>query len=410
MVLLTDKRNCCGCSACFQICPTKCITMQEDNEGFLYPQINPNKCIECGKCVSVCIINKKISSQNINNVYAGTNHDDAIRNKSSSGGIFAEIAKHVINQKGIVFGAKFNINWEVIHDYTDNMDQLSNFYGSKYIQSNIGQTYSKAKHFLEQGRIVLFSGTPCQIAGLNFFLNKKYDNLIALDFVCHSIPSPKVWRLYRNKVLTKISIEHNLRESYFSHISFRSKVFGWNDFHFEAIIKDEKREIKISQSHKINPYMSAFLNDLSIRPVCTNCPVRNHKSGADITLADFWGVEKYHPKNSYLMDNKGASIIITYSDTGNSLLKMISKSIYLIEIPYEEVEEDKLHSPITKSAAKNRYRTSFFNQIDKIDIEKNIKTNIRKGYLTKKRKKIIKNSSLYIIGKDIYMMIKSKRI
>lgn len=382
--------------------------MQEDNEGFLYPVINQDECIECGKCVSACMINNEIPSRPKLKAYAGINNDDAIRDISSSGGIFAELAKHVIKHQGIVFGAKFNKNWEVIHDYTDKMEKVSSFYGSKYVQSNIGQSYKQAKYFLELGRVVLFSGTPCQIAGLILFLNKKYNNLITLDFVCHSIPSPKVWKLYRKKVLYNISKENNLKESYFSHISFRSKVNGWNDFHFECIVKDAKTVIKFAESHKINPYMAAFLKDLSIRPVCTNCLVRDHKSGADITLADFWGVEKYHSRNNRLIDNKGASIIITYTDTGNHLLKLIKENIYLIEIPYEEIEEDKLHSPITKSATKNRYRATFFNQIDKIDIEKNIKKNIRKGLLRKRRNKFLKISIQNIIGKQAYTKIKSK--
>ena len=236
MIDIKDKKDCCGCSACVQKCPKQCISLKEDCEGFLYPIVDKDICIDCGLCEKVCPILYQGEERKPLKVFAAKNHDEEIRKQSSSGGIFTLLAEKIINEGGVVFGAKFDENWDVKHDYTETIEGLAAFRGSKYVQSRIEDNYRKAETFLKQGRKVLFSGTPCQIAGLKRFFRKEYENLLTVDFICHGVPSPGVWRRYlqetvarmcdKNRVSTDpISIKNARVES----ISFRDKSHGWKN-------------------------------------------------------------------------------------------------------------------------------------------------------------------------------------
>ena len=196
MIQLNSKYDCCGCSACAQSCPKECIIMRADEEGFLYPQIDTDTCINCGLCERVCPVINQSLPQKPHSVYAAKNKNEDIRLKSSSGGLFTLLAERTINNGGVVFGAKFNDDWSVIHDYTETIDGIKIFRGSKYLQSNTNICYKSVRKFLKEGRKVLFSGTPCQIAGLHLFLNKEYPNLTTVDIICHGVPSPLVWHKY----------------------------------------------------------------------------------------------------------------------------------------------------------------------------------------------------------------------
>ena len=234
MINIKVKQDCCGCSACMQICPKQSITMVTDNEGFLYPEVNNTTCIDCGLCEKVCpVLNQNDGSQPIE-VYAAKNNNEQIRLKSSSGGIFTLLAEKIIAEGGVVFGAKFNTDWSVVHSYTETIDGLEDFRGSKYVQSSIGDNFLKAKQFLTDGRKVLFSGTPCQIAGLKHFLRKEYDNLLTIEVVCHGAPSPRVWKDYleyrKERVYKKgkntVSLSQNEMPQIVG-IAFRDKTNGW---------------------------------------------------------------------------------------------------------------------------------------------------------------------------------------
>ena len=199
MIKIQDKSQCCGCEACRNICPKQCILMQEDKEGFLYPEVNLADCIDCGLCEIACPVLHPAKERIPVAVCAAKHYDDNIRLASSSGGVFTFIAEQVIDEGGVVFGARFNDQWEVIHDYVETKEKLSCFRGSKYVQSRIGDTYKQVLHFLQSGRKVLFTGTSCQIVGLKLFLRKEYDNLLTVDVICHGVPSPKVWKKYLNE-------------------------------------------------------------------------------------------------------------------------------------------------------------------------------------------------------------------
>ena len=197
MINIKDKSKCCGCSGCMNICPKNAIIMKEDKNGFKYPIVDKEKCINCGLCEKVCpILNNKKEQQKEIKAYACYNKNIEERLKSSSGGIFILLAKEILKRNGIVFGAAFDENFNVKHISIDNEKDIEKLMGSKYVQSNMGKVYKEVKEFLENGKYILFSGTPCQIEGLKKFLKKDYDKLYTQDIICHGVPSPKIWQMY----------------------------------------------------------------------------------------------------------------------------------------------------------------------------------------------------------------------
>ena len=196
MIQIVDKQNCCGCGACAQRCPQQCISMRIDQEGFLYPHVDESFCVNCGLCESVCPFLKPEAERTPLEVFAAINRDEGVRQHSSSGGVFSLLASSVISAGGVVFGVRFDEQWNVVFDYAEDKDKIGLFRGSKYVQANVGDAYKKCECFLKEGRKVLFSGTPCQIAGLKKYLQKEYTNLVACDLICHGVPSPKVWEKY----------------------------------------------------------------------------------------------------------------------------------------------------------------------------------------------------------------------
>lgn len=212
MIHITDKKNCCGCSACVQRCPKQCIRLEEDTEGFLYPKVDEETCIKCGLCEKVCPILNQADKLPVQEVLAVKNPDDEERMNSSSGGVFLPLAREVINQGGVVFGAVYDESWEVRHVYAEKIEDVYPMMGSKYLQSKIENSFKDAERFLKQGREVLFVGSPCQIAGLRTYLrNKQYPNLLAVDFLCHGVPSPGVWRRYLAETYSGGSLKEKCR-------------------------------------------------------------------------------------------------------------------------------------------------------------------------------------------------------
>lgn len=312
MVDISDKKKCSGCSACAQRCPKHCISMQEDKEGFLYPHVNETTCIDCGICENVCPSIGKNNTSSFLGVYAAKIENEEIRMQSSSGGIFTFLAEKIIREGGVVFGARFNKNWQVIHSYTEDIEGLVDFRGSKYVQSVVGDTYMEAERFLKEGRKVLYSGTPCQIAGLKHFLQKEYDNLLSVECVCHSVPSPLVWKKY---------LDQHRNGRIVKHINFRDKTSGWSKWKYSLVIDYVNGEKEVIPGGQL--YMKGLVANLITRPSCSDCKARGGRSGADISLGDFWGVWNINPK---LDDNKGTTIVIAYSDKGLKVLNGIQLS------------------------------------------------------------------------------------
>ena len=351
MINIEKKTDCCGCHACFNICPKDAIEMKEDEYGFKYPVINQEKCIECGMCKKVCPIINKEKIINEPKTYACINKNEEIRLNSSSGGIFTLIAETILELNGVVFAAQFDDNFNVIHSYVNSKEELYKFRGSKYVQSIIGDTFKKVKKFLEQGKYVLFTGTPCQVEGLYSFLQKDYENLYTQDIICHGVPSPKVWKEYinfRKKIDTKNPIE----------ISFRNKDEGWKLFNLK--FKYNEGEYKKNQNTDV--YMKAFLNNVSLRDSCYNCNFKKVSRISDITLADFWGIQKIMPK---IDDDKGTSLVILNSEKGKKLFEKIKEKIDFKEVNFEEAI--KYNPSMIKSVIKPQKRDSFFRDLENLD-------------------------------------------
>lgn len=312
MINIINKKDCCGCSSCANICPKKCINMVSDSEGFLYPEVDKTKCVGCNLCVNSCPLVNKKSLKRTPVSYGGWNKDEEVRKRSSSGGVFHLLCKFVINKKGVVFGAAFDEKFDVYHTYADNINDCEKFKGSKYVQSVLGNSYSKAKEFLDEGRTVLFTGTPCQIAGLYSFLKKNYKNLITQDIVCHSVPSPKVWTAYKELIGERKQI---------TDIQFRNKEKGWKNGTFEVLLDNDTI---FSKPYSDTIYMKGFLNGLYSRPSCYDCKFANLNRMSDITLGDFWGVDTFYPE---LFDDKGTSIVLVNSKKGNKIFRIIKKGM-----------------------------------------------------------------------------------
>lgn len=341
---------CCGCTACKTVCPKQCITMAEDAEGFLYPKVDASLCIDCQACVRVCPFHNPSKEEKPQSVYAALNKNEEIRRDSSSGGVFTILAEKVIKDGGIVFGARFADDWQVEIVPTETVEGLAAFRGSKYLQAQMGSSLALAKKYLQEGRKVLFSGTPCQIAGLRHYLRKDYDNLLAVDFVCHGVPSPKVWKMYLDEV-------SEAGQRAISDIKFRDKPQGWKRFNFTLSYNESDKSYTISSYNGDNHYMRAFLSDMILRPSCYNCQAKCGRSKSDITIADYWGIDQVHPN---MDDDKGTSLLIVHTEKGRQALDF-SQTTYT-ESTYEDAF--RFNPAIEKSALPHPKRADFFNKLD----------------------------------------------
>lgn len=401
MIEIKEKKKCCGCSACVQKCPKQCISLKEDNEGFFYPIVDKEVCVDCGLCEKVCPVLHYGNVRKPLKVYAAKNYDEEIRKQSSSGGIFTLLAERIIQEGGVVFGARFDEYWEVKHDYTETIEGLSAFRGSKYVQSKIGDNYQKAETFLKQDRKVLFCGTPCQIAGLKRFLRKEYDNLLTVDFICHGIPSPGVWKKYLEETVKRMYNKNthstdlvSKRNAYIENITFRDKRFGWKKYSFTLTLtitseNEIKRNISLCELFSKNTFMKGFLSDLYLRPSCYDCTAKNGKSNSDITIGDLWGAPFIIGKDD---DDCGTSLILLYK---NNL--RIDNSFWMKEIDYQTALI--YNSAIEKSARVTEKRLLFYSFYKSSEslyhlIDKLTKTNFRERLIRK-----MKNFIKHIIGR-----------
>ena len=370
MISIKEKSKCSGCHACFSVCPQKCIQMKSDEEGFLYPVVDTQKCIECGVCEKVCPIISKPIKKNINEsvvAYAAYTKNDEIRKNSSSGGIFSEFAVSVLNNGGIVFGAAFNENWQVVHTYIDDVSQLEKIQGSKYVQSTIGNAFVDVERFLKEDKTVLFTGTPCQINGLYSYLKKDYNNLITQDIVCHGVPSPKVWNKYVYH-MTKIE-EKELKK-----VSFRNKDDGWENFNMKLVYQSGEEYAK---SHKQDSFMQAFLKNMCLRPSCYKCSFKGKERVSDITIADFWGVNKVLPECN---DNKGISLAFINSKKGRQLFDNISNNILSQKI--EDIDDAIRYNPAMMSSVRpHANRSVFMKKLDKSNFDVLLKKYLAPSYV-----------------------------
>ena len=356
---IIEKCRCTGCHACFNACPANAIEMIDDEKtGFKYPVINQEKCINCGKCKKVCPVIESCEAEEIHYAFACYNKNMDERLNSSSGGIFILLAKEVINRGGVVFGACFDNEFNVVHSYAESINDLSKFMTSKYVQSSIGETYKEAKSFLDDGRLVYFSGTPCQIEGLLSYLGKNYDNLITQDIICHGVPSPKAWEAYKKYRLFADG-KKPMR------INFRQKDDGWNLYALSLQYNDSAYKT----NHHDDLFMQAFLRNACLRDSCYNCSFKKYYRKSDITLADFWGIKNVCPEMD--PDNKGTSLVLVSSNKGKDLFNSVSNEMVCKDVDLDEAI--KYNSSYTKSVSKPAKRDEFFENLDKVSFDKLVK-------------------------------------
>lgn len=355
VITIVNKPDCTGCCACQQACPRGCIRMESDDEGFLYPKVDHSQCTRCGSCEEVCPVANRVETRNKPRAYACINARESVRRESSSGGVFTSLAQQVILDGGVVFGAVFGDDFAVSHTHVETVDELGRFRGSKYVQSRIGDEYREAKGFLDQGKPVLFSGTPCQVSGLKQYLRRPYSNLLAVDLVCFGVPSPLVWERY-------VSLREKCAQSRVSQISFRHKGLGWKRPSMWISFEDGTQ---YKQAHDGDPFMRAFKHRVSLRPSCFACRFKTLSRQSDLTLADFWGIERVMPD---MDDGQGTSLVLVHSEKGQHALDGIGAE--MVECREVDVATAIQHNPCAiRSVRPNPERDAFFRDLGRLPFD-----------------------------------------
>lgn len=324
MISIEDKKKCCGCHACVNTCPKQCIQMVEDNEGFLYPSVNTAECVNCGLCEKVCpILNPIEEIQKEQKAALFQNNDPIVLKESTSGGFFTALSKWVIEQGGVVFGAAYDKDFVIKHRYVDNVDDLKIFRNSKYTQSVIGTTFKQVKEFLNEGRWVCFSGTPCQLEGLHKFLKKDYEKLVKIDIICHACPSPLVFRKFIEYQSNRLAIEP-------TNIKFRDKIYGYK---YSVMSMYSGDKICYKEGIDTDIMLRAFFNNLSPRPSCFACPSKKRYRVTDFTMWDCFDVEKF---SKQLDNDKGVTRIVMHTAKAESIWNAVKQQGSFTEISADD--------------------------------------------------------------------------
>ena len=341
MIEIKNKQDCCGCTSCASACPKQCITMTADSEGFLYPVVDKTRCIDCHICEKKCpvlgrekvVATPKLDKGEVNRraiknaeylpeTYVCFLKDEALRQQSTSGGAFTALAQYVLGQNGIVCGVVLDKNQKVVHTFAENEAELAGMRRSKYVQSCQEGVYQRIKNELQQGRIVLYSGTPCQVAGLKSYLGNKPENLITVDLVCHGTGSPLFWEKYVQYISRKM-------KSPVKEICFREKTYGYNSDCLAVYFQNGRSTHK---GHDDDLYSAAFFKDFISRPSCYACAFKTINHVADFTIGDFWKTdllpEKFKTAN-------GCTLMLCHSEMACKILKEISPTIEAVSIEME---------------------------------------------------------------------------
>lgn len=358
MIDIIDKKDCCGCWACKNICPKGCIVMTEDNEGFRYPRVDMNNCIGCELCEKVCpIINVKLEVKNESQKgFLLQIKDEQIRNESTSGGAFTAISSWVLSNGGVVFGASMNLDEKrVEHTWVETIDGLKKFRNSKYVQSDMYESFSSCKKFLDEDRWVCFSGTPCQIEGLKHFLRKEYEKLVTIDVVCYGIPSPG---LFKNYLVWK----QKVIGGHFSKILFREKRLCYNYTSFSIYNDDKTRNYH--KGVESEQFMRSFFSNMNVRPSCYDCRFKKRYRNSDFTIWDCYDVKMFSEK----FDDNGTNRVLVHSLLGERIMDKIMPFVKLEQ--YENIDffiADEI--AMVKSVPLNIKREQFFSDYAQMDME-----------------------------------------
>lgn len=353
-MIVADKKQCCGCSACESICPQKCISMIEDNEGFLYPSIDMKICVGCKLCEKVCpVLNVEEEHPFEQDAYIVQNRNKIVCLQSTSGGAFTGIANEVIEQGGIVFGAAFDEDFNVKHIGITSKDEVEKFRNSKYVQSDIRGTYKEVQRKIMEGQLVCYSGTPCQIEGLKRFLKKESDKLITVDVVCRAVPSPLVWKKY-------VQMQQEKLDNTIGNVRFRDKRYGYK---YSSMCFTDKSGRRIySCGVESDLMLRAFFSNICNRPSCYSCVFKKRYRVSDFTIWDCFQVGRFSKK----MDNdNGATRILVHSDKGRKLFDKIKNNFEFIEIESDVAVAGS--KEMFECVPINKRRNKFMNEITSLD-------------------------------------------
>lgn len=389
--MICEPKHCTGCGACANCCPTGCITMQPDEKGFLYPQIDETACIQCNLCRKTCPALAADGLYHAPNerCYAAFNQDEQIRKISSSGGVFSAVADLIFQQDGIVFGAAFDEHFKVLHRYADRQTGVAAFRGSKYLQSEIGNSYQDCKQFLDQGRQVVFTGTPCQIAGLRKYLKKEYPNLLTIDFLCHGVPSYAVVRKYLDDFEKKY-------KSKIVSFSFRDKEHGHQWAHSCAVKATLQNGKTVASKYETLYFWKSFLDNIYLRDCCYDCQYTGIRRVSDLTIGDFWGIGEEIPFAYSTAD--GVSFLMINTERGQRCIEKCRLTIQ--QRTLEEAVKNNLTLQTSFPASANRER--FFQNYKTTNFYKLVTSFHKKDMMIWHIKIFVNN----LLGDKIYRALK----
>lgn len=340
MIQINKKENCTGCSACAAICPKQCITMDIDDEGFRYPQVNVEKCIACNLCDKVCPeLNQNTKLTEPLKILGLKNKDEQKAYHTSSAGVATELSEYIIKNGGVVIGAVYNKDFSVTHQIVTTVEELNQLKGSKYQQSNINDIYKRTQSFLKKNQTVLFIGTPCQVSGLKHYLRKDIPNLYTCDLICHGVPSPKVFQAFLH------FIEKKYKRKIYS-INMRDKTLGWKKPSIRIQFTDGS---SIFNNKETNLFNCIYSVHYATRPSCHHCLYANMKREGDITIGDFWGIEKTHPE---FYNANGVSLVLVNTKKGEQIINLIRHKFETLTSNKNECLQPNLSYPAPSSPAR----------------------------------------------------------
>ena len=360
--MLNVSAKCTGCQACSSSCPTECIKMEYNVGGFVYPSINTEKCIDCGICERICPASNHIEISHDTRAFAVKNLNAADRVNSASGGVFPLIAKFILKRNGVVFGAAYDGKFRVSHIRIENIEDIVKLQSAKYTQSILGNSFKKVKEDLENNKWVVFSGTPCQCAGLKTFLRREYSKLITIDLICHGVPSPVVWETY-----VKWRSEKENKGQLPLKINMRSKYSGWSRFNYSTEFDYGNGKIMRTSNSK-DLFMQAFVGNLCLRKSCSQCMAKGIERCSDFTLGDYWGIwEKY----AEFDDDQGVSVVLIHSEKAEQILDLIKEDIEYMEVAIEDTH--RRNPSMVSNSQEHINRNKFLQEITTENFEKILK-------------------------------------
>lgn len=395
-MMLCDKDNCTGCMACYNVCNRGAIKLKKDKEGFLYPDIDGTKCVNCHMCQNVCphVVPSNLSSVYEKKVFSVWQKSKKILRNSTSGGAFSALASTILNRQGVVYGAGFDSNLKVIHKRITDMSALSEIRGSKYVQSEIGNTLKQVKTDINEGRLVLFTGTPCQIDALYRYLGDRYeDELYTVDLVCHGVPSPLVYDEY----LKYISERYN---STIDKIYFRNKKPGWYVFGMKILFSNNKT---YENDTYHDPYIRGFLREYFLRPSCHSCSYTNLNRPADITLDDDWGYKETCFKDR---DNdQGISMVMINSKNGENLFELSRDNLKVFPRTVKEAVNGNqaLNKCFPPNEHRDEFWNDFFNNSFEFVVEKYLYEEEIPSWTVERQKNIRAFRKAYFLDKAVHL-------